>query len=95
MAETPGRPLASSDNVTSSPAGAAPAGDRDEPAVDRAAAFAAGPPRFPRKVVVVAVAAFVVLGLGGVALDRLFRDRWGRRLRQRPAIIPHRCQPGR
>jgi cytochrome oxidase Cu insertion factor (SCO1/SenC/PrrC family) len=40
--------------------------------LDRAAALAAPPERIPRKVLVVAVACFAVLGLGGMALDHVF-----------------------
>jgi cytochrome oxidase Cu insertion factor (SCO1/SenC/PrrC family) len=46
--------------------------DGGGPALDRAAALAAGPPGFPRKVLAIALACFVVLGLGGVLLDHLF-----------------------
>jgi cytochrome oxidase Cu insertion factor (SCO1/SenC/PrrC family) len=39
---------------------------------DRAAKFAENPPAIPRKAILVAVAAFVVLGLGGVVADHFF-----------------------
>jgi cytochrome oxidase Cu insertion factor (SCO1/SenC/PrrC family) len=43
-----------------------------EKTTDRAAAFAAGPSKIPRTVIVVLVIAVTVLGLGGVALDHFF-----------------------
>ena len=43
-----------------------------EKTTDRAAAFAAGPSKIPRTVIVVSVIAVTVLGLGGVALDHFF-----------------------
>jgi cytochrome oxidase Cu insertion factor (SCO1/SenC/PrrC family) len=45
---------------------------RSEEQDDRAAKFAENPPAIPRKAIVVAVAAFVVLGLGGVLADHFF-----------------------
>ena len=47
--------------------------DREKANLDeRAAKFAENAPPIPRKAVVVAVVAFVVLGLGGVVLDHFF-----------------------
>ncbi len=46
--------------------------DQGDQVLDRTAAFAAGPPRFPGQVMSLAVAGFVVLGLGGVVLDHVF-----------------------
>jgi cytochrome oxidase Cu insertion factor (SCO1/SenC/PrrC family) len=43
-----------------------------ERTTDRAAAFAAGPSKIPRTVIIVSVIAVTVLGLGGVALDHFF-----------------------
>lgn len=43
-----------------------------QPPVDRSAAFAAGPGGIPRRFVYVAVAAFVVLGLGGLLAEHVF-----------------------
>ncbi len=42
------------------------------PEVDRSAALAAGAPKVPRRVVVIALAVAAVLALGGTALERLF-----------------------
>lgn len=49
----------------------APPGPDDEAVLDRTAALAAGG-KIPGKVIGIAVACFVVLGLGGVALDHVF-----------------------
>ncbi len=72
VAETSGRRPGPPDGPLDGPLDGAASSPPAGPGVDRAAAFAAGPPRFPRKVIVLAAAAFVVLGLGGVVLDRLF-----------------------
>ena len=48
--------------------------ERADPPVDRAAAFSGGPPKLPRKYLTMGAAAIVLLGLGGVWLQRLFAD---------------------
>ena len=45
--------------------------DEQDPAADRAAAFAAGPPRIPRNFWYVVLAAAAVLGVGGALLEHL------------------------
>ena len=47
-------------------------GSSEHTPVDRAKKFAEGAPPIPRKAIVVAVVAFVVLGLGGVVFDHFF-----------------------
>jgi cytochrome oxidase Cu insertion factor (SCO1/SenC/PrrC family) len=58
--------------MESSPPAPDPASDAPLLGVDRAAAFAAGPDRIPRKAIALAVACFVTLGLGGVLGDHFF-----------------------
>jgi len=67
--EMPERPSARPDGTTPVSLTTVPGNDDGDQVVDRAAAFAAGPPRLPGKVMAYAVACLVVLGLGGVVLD--------------------------
>ena len=58
--------------MESFPSAPGPTSDAPSTGVDRAAAFAAGPDNVPRKVIALAVACFVTLGLGGVLADHFF-----------------------
>ncbi len=64
--------------------------------IDRAAAFAAGPSKIPRNVIVAFLVTIAVLGLGGVVLDHFFPGRSAPPQRRRwPATTPRPCKPPR
>jgi cytochrome oxidase Cu insertion factor (SCO1/SenC/PrrC family) len=62
-----------------------PAATADAATVDRAAAFAAGPQKIPRKTIVAFIACLAVLGLGGVVLDHFFSGSAGTSTTATPA----------